>query len=113
MNDANPVDRSSANPAEKGAAAAVEIEVVLPALLQEYAGGQTRLRLKAMTLQECFDALFERSPLLRNHLFTESGEQRPHVLFFYNEENTRWLGSLDIPLREGDTLTILQAVSGG
>ena len=92
---------------------AVEIEVVLPALLRDYARGESSLVVKAATLREGFEALFERIPLLRRHLFDESGEQREHVLFFHNEENTRWLESLDVPLRQGDTLTILQAVSGG
>jgi molybdopterin converting factor small subunit len=35
------------------------------------------------------------------------------VLCFHNRTNTRWLQSLDVPVAEGDTLTILQAVSGG
>ena len=38
---------------------------------------------------------------------------RQHVLCFHNETNTRWLDSMAVPLTDGDTITILQAVSGG
>jgi len=93
--------------------AGVEIEITLPTLLQDYAEGQRTLFVKAKTVQGCIDALLKRFPLMKRHLFTEQGDQRPHVLFFYNEENTRWLKSLDIPISAGDTFTIVQAVSGG
>ncbi|MCB1096007.1 MAG: MoaD/ThiS family protein [Verrucomicrobiales bacterium] len=91
----------------------VRVDIALPSLLQSHADGQSCIPVMASTLQGCFDALFAKHPLLQRHLFTESGQQRPHVLFFHNEDNTRWLDSLNIPVREGDTLTILQAVSGG
>lgn len=35
------------------------------------------------------------------------------LLCFHNDENTRWLDDLDRPVRPGDTITIIQAVSGG
>ena len=47
------------------------------------------------------------------HLFDETASLRPHVLCFHNETNTRWLDSMAVPLADGDTVTILQAVSGG
>lgn len=90
-----------------------KVEVVLPALLHVSAGGNSSVFVNADTLRGCLDELFLVHPLLRRHLFTESGEQRPHVLFFHNEDNTRWLRSLHVPVKTGDTLTILQAVSGG
>jgi molybdopterin synthase sulfur carrier subunit len=34
-------------------------------------------------------------------------------LIFYNEESIAWLERLDVPLRPGDRLHVLQAVSGG
>ena len=91
----------------------VAVDVILPPILHASTGGRSVVQVNATTLQGCFDALFQAFPLLQRHLFAESGEQRPHVLFFYNDENTRWLDSLEIPVRPGDSLSILQAVSGG
>jgi molybdopterin converting factor small subunit len=91
----------------------VRIPVKLPSLLAHCAGGARDVMVYAGTLGECLDQLAQEYPLLKIHLFEEDGRQRPHVLFFYNEENTRWFDHLDIPLKEGDRLTVLQAVSGG
>ena len=47
------------------------------------------------------------------HLFDETGGFRQHVLCFHNETNLRWLESDEVPVADGDRLTVLQAVSGG
>ena len=57
--------------------------------------------------------LWEQYPLLQQHCLLKEGGIRPHVLLFFNDESLAWLDSLDIEIREGDRLTILQAVSGG
>ncbi|HET6567702.1 MAG TPA: MoaD/ThiS family protein [Rhodothermales bacterium] len=91
----------------------MEIEVNLPGLLRESAGGQHALVLDATTLEEALHNLRVRYPLLRIHLYDEQGQVRPHVLIYYNSDNVAWLESLDIPLRSGDQVHVLQAVSGG
>lgn len=89
------------------------IEVSVPSMLKGCTGGQGLFTLEAETLREAVQKLTETYPLLRLHLYDERGEQRPHVLLYYNDENIKWLETLDIPLRKGDRLTVLQAVSGG
>jgi len=44
---------------------------------------------------------------------TEKGTFRQHVLCFHNQTNVRWLDELEVPLADGDTIAIHQAVSGG
>jgi sulfur-carrier protein len=89
------------------------IEVNVPTLLRDCTGGQNIVTLEAATLDEALRSLRETYPLLRVHLYDEDEQLRPHVLIFFNEESTRWLERLDVPLRPGDRLEILQAVSGG
>ena len=89
------------------------ISIELPALLQAYVDGQAVLAMEAGTMNEALTKIFERYPLLQRHLVDEAGTRRPHVLFFLNDADTRWLDSLDHPLADGDCLAILQAVSGG
>ena len=90
-----------------------QVTVALPSLLAGIVGGARTLAIEADTLAGALDELVRRYPALKVHLFDESGGFRPHVLCFHNEENTRWLGSLDRPLAVGDVITIVQAVSGG
>ncbi|HST05459.1 MAG TPA: MoaD/ThiS family protein [Chloroflexia bacterium] len=89
------------------------IEVNLPTILRDCVGGNTQVTIEAGTLDEALQRLCTTYPLLRIHLYDETAQLRPHVLIFYNEESTRWLERLDIPLQPGDRLEILQAVSGG
>jgi len=89
------------------------IECSIPSLLADCAGGRTRFPLEAETLEQALALLRETYPLLRVHLFSETGEVRKHVLLFYNDDNLDWLDRLDLPLQAGDRLTVLQAVSGG
>jgi len=91
----------------------VSVEIQLPSLLRGSADGKSVVEVEAETVQGAVNALFEQYPPLRNHLFDEDEQQREHVLIFYNGENTRCLETLDINLKAGDRITILQAVTGG
>lgn len=89
------------------------VTVELPSLLSTIVDGERRITVDAGTLAGVLSALTERHPALRVHLFDETGGLRQHVLCFHNGTNSRWLESLDVPVAEGDTVAILQAVSGG
>lgn len=91
----------------------MQIQVTVPLLISDCTGGQTVFRIEADTLSEALKEMVAAYPLLKVHLFTEQGEVRKHVLIYYNEDNIAWLEHTDIPLREGDRLRVLQAVSGG
>ena len=91
----------------------MEIEVHLPTLLRPSVGGGDHLVVEAATLREALATLVERHPLLRFHLYDETGAFRTHVLMYYNAESVASLPSLDIPLRAGDELEVINAVSGG
>lgn len=94
-------------------AAVVRVTIELPSLLGAAAGGERSIGVEADTLAGALAALVERHPALDTHLFDEAGGLRQHVLCFLNERNSRWLESQDVELSDGDTITILQAVSGG
>lgn len=90
-----------------------QVTVRLPALLTEATGGRKRLAVDADTVQGAIDRLLAEHPALKVHLFEESGALRPHVNLFYNDDDVRRLQSLQVPARDGDALTVMQAVSGG
>ena len=89
------------------------VTIQLPSTLGVMVGGQRSLEVDAPTLAEALRCLTDALPLLAGLLLDESGRLRPQVLCFHNETNTRWLEDLHIDLAKGDTITILQAVSGG
>jgi sulfur-carrier protein len=46
-------------------------------------------------------------------VMTETGEVREHVNIFVGEESIRFAQGLGTPVRDGDTIMIVAAVSGG
>jgi molybdopterin converting factor small subunit len=71
------------------------------------------LSIEGWTLMEALEDAYRQAPGLRVHLVDESGRFRQHVLCFLNDVNTRALDGPDPLLKDGDCITILQAVSGG
>ena len=91
----------------------MKIEVTLPSLLADSAGGKRRFTVEADTLAGALTAMLEVHPLLRPHLYDEAMRTRKHVLIFFNDENVATLPDRNVRLKPGDRLQILQAVSGG
>ena len=89
------------------------IEVRVPTMLRSCTNQQARFTLEATTLADALARLVQEYPLLRRHLYDDVGAQRQHVLIFYNDDNIKWLEQLDVPLKVGDRLSVVQAVSGG
>ncbi|KAA3597962.1 MAG: MoaD/ThiS family protein [Calditrichaeota bacterium] len=91
----------------------IKIPVKIPGILTNCTNGAKTIFVSANKLNECFSELYNKFPLLKMHILDENENLRPHILFFYNQENVSWLDSLEIDLKEGDKIQIIQAVSGG
>ena len=91
----------------------VKVTVNVPSLLLECTQGRREVEVEASTLDGCIEDLLSRYPLLEVHLFAEGRKLRGHVNLFHNDTNVKWLDDWTQSVRQGDTLTILQAVSGG
>jgi molybdopterin converting factor small subunit len=90
----------------------VLVAVELPGLVASLVGIRA-LELEADSLADAFARLRREHPRLSVHFFDEVGALRQHVLCFHNGANTRWSIEGDVPLRGGDRITFLQAVTGG
>ena len=80
---------------------------------RQFAGGAKEAVLEAATVREALDRLAERYPSLRERLRDEHGALRPHLALFVNDEDARLLGWEDAPLRDGDVVHVIPALSGG
>ncbi|HEY0002856.1 MAG TPA: MoaD/ThiS family protein, partial [Actinoplanes sp.] len=65
------------------------------------------------TLTALLDDLDSRHSGLRGRLVTDEGALHRFVNVYVNDEDVRFLGALDAPLSDGDSVTILPAVAGG
>jgi molybdopterin converting factor small subunit len=85
----------------------------LPSLLRTVLGGRASLSVEGETVFDALEDAYRQVPALRVHLCDESGNLRRHVLCFHNDVNTRWMEGESPRLKDGDCITIMQAVSGG
>ncbi len=88
------------------------IEVQIPTILRPYTDGARAVEAKGGTLGELVEDLESRHPGLRERL-VEDGGLRRFVNVYLNDEDVRFLGGLDTPVSDGDTVTVLHAVAGG
>jgi len=89
------------------------IEVRIPTILRSYTGGQKAVEGAGDTVAELLADLDAKFPGLRARLITADGGLHRFVNVYVNDEDVRFLGSLDAKLNDGDSVTILPAVAGG
>jgi len=85
----------------------------LPVLMRSYTNGQTEIPVEGETVAKAVEDLLHQFPLLRSHLVNKSGELRPFINLFLNQENIKNLQGLDTPLSAEDQLLLLPSISGG
>lgn len=93
----------------------MSVNVVLPGVLRELAGGRSSVSLDGQpaTVGEALEALRTTCPGVHRSILTEAGEVRPHVNVFVGDTEIRRAAGLATPLDDGDEIVVLPAVSGG
>ena len=86
--------------------------VRIPPALRSYTHGQVEVVLEAGDLARALNVLESSFPGIRTRVVDETGQRRPYVNFFVNEE---LVGSDlgEIALKPGDIVHILPSVAGG
>ena len=88
-------------------------QVKLPTIMRPHAGGETLVEADGTTLRELLADLEARYPGITKNVLTDDGALHRFVNVYLNDEDVRYLGSLETEVREGDTISILPAVAGG
>ncbi|HYC78527.1 MAG TPA: MoaD/ThiS family protein [Planctomycetota bacterium] len=91
-------------------AASAQVTVTVGSVLLEYTGGRARLSAAGATVGEALDALDRAHAGFKWRVVDEQGRLRPHMALFVNGAPVR---DLKRPLRDGDDVRLLQALSGG
>ncbi|SOC46484.1 molybdopterin synthase subunit MoaD [Blastococcus aggregatus] len=89
------------------------IEVRIPTILRTHTGGNKTVQGTGATLSALIDDLDAQHSGLKSRLVTEEGKLHRFVNVYVNDEDVRFTGALDTPLKDGDSVTVLPAVAGG
>ncbi|HEX6133276.1 MAG TPA: molybdopterin-synthase adenylyltransferase MoeB [Longimicrobiales bacterium] len=86
----------------------------LPTALREYTAGAARIETDAPDVATALSQVTTRHPVLRRHLFTDSGELRGFVRVYLNDDDVRDLAERErTPVRPGDVILIVPSIAGG
>ncbi len=89
------------------------IEVRVPTVLRKHTGGERKVTGSGATLRELVDDLETRNAGLRGALVGDDGSLHRFINVYVNDEDVRYLGGINTPLDDGDSVSILPAVAGG
>ena len=91
----------------------VAVDVRLPTVLRSQAGGQSTVTVKGETVGDVLRELVAEYPGMSGQVLNEDGTLHRFVNVYVNDDDVRYLDSLDTPVKDGDEVSLLPAVAGG
>jgi len=91
----------------------MSVSVLIPTVLRKYTSGKDEVSLSGATVREVIQNLGTQFQSLAIAIHQENGELKPFINIYVNEEDIRFLNSLDTAVQPNDTITILPAIAGG
>ena len=90
----------------------MSVEVRVTAVLQKLTGGAKTVQAEGNTIGALLDNLETAYPGFKANII-QDGKLHRFVNIYLNDEDIRYLGQLDTPLKDGDVVSILPALAGG
>jgi sulfur-carrier protein len=89
------------------------VEVRLPTVLRNAAGGASVVRLDGTTIGEVLAKLVAEYPGMSGQVVQGDGSLHKFVNIYLNDDDVRYLDGVNTPVPEGAEISILPAVAGG
>lgn len=89
------------------------VEVRLPTVLRQHAGGQASVRANGGTVGEVFEDLVRQFPGLGGQVVTPEGALHKFVNVYVDDDDVRYLDKLGTKVSDDTVITVLPAVAGG
>ena len=88
------------------------IFVRIPTPLKKLVNGRTTVEAEGRSVWEVVLDLDTKYPGIREKIY-DGEDQRRFINLYVNEEDIRFIGGKDTPVRDGDRLSIVPAIAGG
>lgn len=89
------------------------VDIRIPTILRPHTGGQAKVSATGATVGELVTDLSTRFPGIAGQIVTADGGLHKFVNVYVNDDDVRYIGKLDAPVKDGDVVSILPAVAGG
>lgn len=87
--------------------------VKLPTILRKFTGNEPKVDARGATLRDVLKDLEANYPGITKNVISDDGGLHRFINVYVNDEDVRYLGSLETEVGERDTVSILPAVAGG
>ena len=91
----------------------MSVQVRVPTVLRKHTDGEKKVAGDGATLRELIDNLDAAHPGIKDAIVDDEGKLHRFINLYVNDEDVRFLGSIETPLDDGDEVSILPAVAGG
>jgi len=91
----------------------MKVKVMIPTPLRPYTENRDSVEVEGNTVGELLNALAQKYPQLKRHLFSEDGNLRSFVNIYVNDEDIRYLEGGNTSVKDGDVVSIVPAIAGG
>lgn len=89
------------------------VDIRIPTILRPHVGGASKVSATGDTLGGLIIDLTTRFPGIGGQIVTTDGALHKFVNVYVNDDDARYIGKLDAPVKDGDVVSILPAVAGG
>jgi len=89
------------------------VDVRIPTIMRPHTGGQAKVSAEGTTIGEVIASLVGQFPGIAGQIVTPDGALHKFVNVYVNDDDVRYIGKLDAPVKAGDVVSILPAVAGG
>ncbi len=89
------------------------VNVRIPTIMRPHTGGEAKVQLTGDTVGQIITELTTKFPGIAGQIVTEDGQLHRFVNVYVNDDDVRYVGKLDAPVKDGDEVSILPAVAGG
>ena len=90
----------------------MSVEVRVTAVLQRLTGGEKSVKADGDTIATLLDSLEASYPGFTASVM-QDGKLHRFVNIYVNDEDIRYLGQMETPVKSGDVVSILPALAGG
>ena len=87
--------------------------IIIPTPLRKFTNNNSRLQLKANSIQEAVSELTLNFPDLKKHLLDENGKLRSYINVFVGNEDIRNLQQEETVVQQDSVISIIPAIAGG
>ena len=91
----------------------MSVTVRVPSPLRQLTGGAAHVEVDAVDVRGVVAGLERQYPGFGERLLDDNGDLRRFVNVFVRDEDVRFLGGMDAPVADGETVSIVPAVAGG